>query len=87
MEPDICPPWWPWWLWWFIHHPHGPGPDPGPIDREAFTKIDRYLSTFAIAVLSSRLGDARITQQAQSLVGPAASDAMSAIASLGAPRK
>ena len=76
MEPDICPSWWPRLLWWILHHPRGPGPDPGPIDKDLIARVDAHLAAIAVAALSTRLSDATAREQIGRLAGKLASDPM-----------
>lgn len=86
MEPDLCPPWWPSIIWWLIHHPHGPGPDPGPIDRKLLTELDSHFASVAIAALAGRLSDRKAAEQVGSALGKLASNPMPGLASLGMGR-
>ncbi len=72
----ICPPWWPIIIWWHIHNPPGPGPDPGPIDRQLVAKLDAHFAAVAITALSNRLGDRKIAEQVGINVGRLASNPM-----------
>lgn len=76
MEPDICPPHWPWLIWWLIHHPHGPTPDPPPIDKQLLNRLDERFAAIAVAGLAGRLADKRVAGDIGKLVGPLASDPM-----------
>lgn len=78
----LCPPWWPSMIWWLIHH-HGPGPDPGPVDREAFKRLDAHFAGLAVEALAGRLDDAKVGREIDGLVNRLKSDPMPAIAALG----
>ncbi|MEP6493877.1 MAG: hypothetical protein ABJF01_14445 [bacterium] len=77
MEPiDICPPYWPFLLWWHIHHPHGPGPDPGPIDKQLFATLDQHFAAISVTALAGRLGDVKVAREISALGARIASDPM-----------
>jgi hypothetical protein len=80
MEPDICPPWWPNLLWWLLHHPHGPGPDPGPIDKGLLTRLDAHFAAVAVAALATRLSDRTAREEVGRIAGELASDPMPGLA-------
>lgn len=82
---DTCPTYWPALLWWLIHHPHGPGPDPGPIDRELVAKLDAHFANIAVAALAGRLSDKKAGHQIGTLASKLASNPMPGVAELGGP--
>jgi hypothetical protein len=81
-DTPLCPPYWPAILWWLIHHPHGPGPDPGPIDRQLLDRLDAHFAAVAVAVLSGRLADKRVSEEVGRLAGRLASDPMPGLGGL-----
>jgi hypothetical protein len=81
----LCPPYWSEIIWWLIHH-HGPGPDPGPLDRELVAQYDAHFAALAISALASRLSDQKVAQQIGTLTSKLSSTPMPGLSAVGAGR-
>jgi hypothetical protein len=78
----LCPDHWPGIIWYLIHH-HGPGPDPGPIDRKLFTQLDSHFAALAISAMASRLSDKKVAEQIEGLAGKLSAEPMPGLTGLG----